>query len=414
MLCTYRHTRRSCHFGYLTQGIVNNLAPLLFTVFQDQYAVSFGQLSQLIVLNFGTQVCMDFFSVWCVDRIGIRRCALAAHLLAAVGLIGMGVLPQVMAPFPGLCIAMVCSAMGSGLIEDLVSPILDGLPVGEAAPPGGKAASMALLHSFCCWGQVAVVLCTTLALHVFGSAHWFLLPLFWALVPLMNLFYLAKVPLPPPLPPEQKTPIHTMLRSRLFWLCLVLMLCAGAAELTMSQWSSLFAERSLGMEKVWGDLFGPCLFAALQGMGRMLYGIYGKRFDLRRALLLSASMCTACYLVTALTHTPLLALLSCAMCGLSVSLMWPGLYSLSARAFPRGGTSMFGMMAVCGDIGCTLGPWLVGTLAGLSGDGMQGGLLAGAAFPLLMAGGLLCIVRRSVRRYAKRTTVKIDKSDEIS
>lgn len=413
MAYTYRHTRRGCYFGYLTQGIVNSLAPLLFTVFQDRYAVSFGQLGQLIVLNFGTQLCMDLFAVWFADRIGLRRCAVAAHLLAAAGLAGMGLLPQWMPPFPALCMAVVCSAMGSGLIEDLVSPILDALPAAETAPRGSKAASMALLHSFCCWGQVAVVLGTTLALHAFGSAHWFVLPLLWAAVPLVNLLYLTRAPLPPPMPEQEKTPVQRLVRSRLFLLCMGLMLCAGAADLTMGQWSSLFAERSLGLEKVWGDLLGPCLFAAFQGAGRMLYGVYGKRFDLRRALLLSASMCTACYLVTALTHTPLLALLGCALCGLSVSLMWPGLYSLSARAFPRGGTPMFAMMAVCGDIGCSLGPWLAGALAGVSGGGMQGGLLAGAAFPLLMAGGLLALVRRGVRARGKSARAEIDKPGQI-
>ncbi|HCA71760.1 MAG: MFS transporter [Oscillospiraceae bacterium] len=390
MQSTYRHTRRACYLGYLTQGIVNSLAPLLFTVFQTDYQISFAQLGQLILLNFGTQLCMDFFSVCFVDRIGIRHCIIGSHLTAMVGLLLMGILPNLIDPFTGLSIAMVCCAMGSGLIEDLVSPILDSLPIPQ------KASSMSLLHSFCCWGQVAVIALTTLSLHYIGSQQWFLLPILWALIPLINLVRFLHVPIPPALPPEKKTPVRSLLHSRLFLLCMLMVLCAGASDLTMSQWSSLFAERGLGVEKVTGDLLGPCLFSVLEGTGRLLYGLFGKKIKLHTAVLSCSVLCVICYLTASLSPYPLPALLGCALCGFSVSLMWPGLYSLAARSFPHGGTSMFGLLAVCGDIGCSLGPWLTG-LAGAEDAGLKRGLLLAVIFPIIMVAGMLCFCLREHR-----------------
>ena len=388
MHSTYRHTRRACYLCYLTQGIVNSLAPLLFTGFQDSYQISFGQLSQLILLNFGTQLCMDFFSVCFVDRIGIRRCMIGSHLTAAAGLVLMGVLPNLIDPFTGLAVAMVCCAMGSGLVEDLVSPILDALPM------AGKASSMSLLHSFCCWGQVAVIAGTTLSLHLLGVHSWFILPMLWALVPLVNLIRFLRVPMPPAIPPEEKTPVGSLLHSRLFLLCMLLVLCAGAADLSMSQWSSLFVERGLGVEKMVGDLLGPCLFSVLEGTGRLLYGLFGEKANLHHALLGCSALCVLCYLLTCLSPFAPLSLLGCALCGLSVSLMWPGLYSLAARSFGSGGTSMFGILAVCGDIGCSLGPWLTG-FAGAGSRGLQSGLLLAVAFPLIMVFGMLCFCKKA-------------------
>lgn len=388
MHSTYRHTRRACYLGYLTQGIVNSLAPLLFTIFQDNYHISFSQLSQLILLNFGTQLIMDFFSVCFVDRIGIKRCIIGSHLAAACGLVLMGILPNLIDPFTGLSISMVICAMGSGLIEDLVSPILDSLPMGQ------KTSSMSMLHSFCCWGQVAVIAGTTLGLHFIGGHFWFLLPLLWALVPLVNLVRFLRVPMPPAMPPEEKIPIGSILHSKLFLLCMLLILCAGAADLSMSQWSSLFAERSLGIPKVAGDLLGPCLFSVLAGTGRLLYGLFGKKINLHYALLGCSVLCVICYLLTSLAPYPLLSLLGCAFCGLSVSLMWPGLYSLAARYFHNGGTSMFGMLAVCGDIGCSLGPWLTG-LAGAGDAGLKNGLLMATVFPIIMSLGMFCFCKRT-------------------
>lgn len=385
---TYRHTRRACYLGYLTQGIVNSLAPLLFTVFQDTYHISFSQLSQLILLNFGTQLCMDFFSVCFVDRIGIMHCIIGSHLMAACGLVLMGILPNLIDPFIGLSIAMVCCAMGSGLVEDLVSPILDALPI------AGKTSSMSLLHSFCCWGQVVVIAGTTLTLHFIGIQSWFVLPLLWALVPVINLIRFLRVPMPPAMPPEEKTPIGSILHSRLFLLCMLLVLCAGAADLSMSQWSSMFAERGLGVEKMVGDLLGPCLFSVLEGTGRLLYGLFGEKVNLHHALLGCSVLCVISYLLTSLSTWSSLSLFGCALCGLSVSLMWPGLYSLAARSFHSGGTSMFGMLAVCGDIGCSLGPWLTG-LAGAGDSGLKSGLLMAVIFPIIMVLGMVCFCKKA-------------------
>ncbi|MDD4807719.1 MAG: MFS transporter [Oscillospiraceae bacterium] len=391
---SWRQTKRACYSGYLTQGIINSLTPLLFTVFQDSYHLNFAQLSQLIVLNFGTQLCMDIFSVFFVDRIGMRRCLTGSHLLAAGGLVLMGILPRVVSPFGGIAFSVVCCGMGSGLIEDLVSPILDSLPDEH------KSSSMSMLHSFYCWGQVAVIAGTTLALHFLGSSQWYLLPICWAVIPAVNLIRFLRVPLAPALPPEEKTPISSLLHSRLYLLCLVLMLCAGAAELSMSQWSSLFAERGLGVPKMTGDLLGPCLFALLEGMGRLLYGLYGDKWNLHQVLLWCSVSCAGCYVLMALARLPLLSLMGCALCGFTVSLMWPGMYSLSSHSFPHGGTSMFGLLAVFGDIGCSAGPWLTG-LFGSGEFGLRQGLLAATAFPAVMVVGMLCFCYKAVRQQEK-------------
>lgn len=401
MPLTYRHTTYACYVGYITQAIVNNLAPLLFVIFQDQFSLSFEQVGRLILLNFGVQLLADILSVRYVDRIGYRRAAILAHALCALGLALLGLLPSLLpSPFIGLHAAVITYALGGGLLEVLVSPIV------EALPNEDKEGSMSLLHAFYCWGQVLVVLASTLFIRLLGSGFWPLLPLLWALVPLCNLLRFRRVPLIDPAKEEQRMPLHELVRDRMFLLALLLMLCAGAAELSMSQWSSMFAERGLGVPKMLGDLLGPCLFALLMGIGRTAYGIYGSRLNLRYALLFCSVLCILCYLTTVFAPWPLLSLCGCALCGLSVSLMWPGTCSMSAARFPRGGTALFGMLAVFGDLGGSLGPWLAGIvsdaapkLPALSGLfaapgadlgqlALKCGLLATAVFPLLMLIGV--------------------------
>lgn len=407
---SYQHTRRACYIGYISQAAVNNLAPILFVVFQRQFSLSYEHISWLILLNFGTQLAVDMLSVQFLDRIGYRAAAILSHALAAAGLLMLGLLPLlVSSPFWGLVPAVVLYALGGGMIEVLVSPLV------EALPGNRKAADMSLLHSFYCWGQVAVVLASTLLVRLIGEERWFLLPILWALVPLGNLLFFRKVPLPALNGEETGPSLRQLFSSRFFLLALLLMTCAGAAEITMSQWSSLFAERALGIDKVMGDLLGPCLFALLMGVGRTAFGLWGNRLPLQKLLLGSALFCAACYAITAFVPSPALSLLGCAFCGLSVSLMWPGLYSYSAARFPAGGTTMFGMLALFGDIGCSLGPWLAGMVSELSQNGglsafaanngltpEQAGLKAGMAavllFPLTMAAGLLLSLCRSYRR----------------
>lgn len=400
----FKSTVFACYRGYITQGIVNNLSPLFFVLFQNKFGISYSLISALILCNFVTQVITDMLSVKYVDRIGYRKSAVIAHALAFLGLVMQGTLPNVLpAPYVGLVLATIVNGVGGGLIEVIISPIVDSCP-GDA-----KASAMSLLHSFYCWGQVGVVLITTLLLRLIGEDLWFIIPILWSLLPLYNLFRFLKVPLMPTVPEEEKTPLKTLFTSKIFLVALLLMLCAGASELAMSQWSSLFAERALGVTKVIGDLLGPCLFAVFMGIGRTIYGVWGEKIHLTGAMVFCAALCILCYLGTALFENPWLSLLSCALCGFSVSLMWPGTFSLTSAAYPKGGTAMFGILAVLGDVGCSVGPALMGAVSGaVSGNtniaasfpnltadqlGLKSGMLFSAVFPAFILIGVLLLTR---------------------
>lgn len=398
---TYTCTLHACYWGYIVQALIANLAPLFFVTFQADFHISFEQIGRLILLTFGIQLIVDLLSVKFVDKIGYRASLIVAHVAAATGLVLLGTLPQILPePYVGLTAAVIVYAVGGGLIEVLISPIVDSLP-SEA-----KASSMSLLHAFYSWGQVLVILVTTICVGFTGDELWWVYPLLWALVPLTNLFRIIRMPLMPPPSEEDKIPLKRLFSSRVFFIALLMMLCAGAAELSMSQWSSLFAEKGLGVPKLMGDLLGPCLFGLLMGIGRTIYGIWGSRFDLKKAMLLSGLLCIVCYGVTVFVPSPLPALLGCAFCGLSVSLMWPGTISLSAARFPGAGTALFSMLALAGDFGCSLGPWLTGAVSdaaqrlpflqdamresGLAPDqwGLRAGLAAAVIFPLLLVLGI--------------------------
>ena len=381
---SYRGTRMACYRGYIVQGIVNNLSPLFFVIFQREFGISYAMISSLILFNFVTQIAVDVLCVRFIDRIGYRAATVTAHICCTLGLVLLGILPRVLpAPFLGLALATMITAIGGGVIEVAVSPIIDSLP-SEA-----KDAKMSLLHSFYCWGQVAVVLLTTLAVRLIGEALWWVLPLVWAALPFYNIFAFAKAPLLPTVAEEEKTPLGQLGRSKLFLMSMLLMLCAGASELAMSQWSSLFAEQALGVDKVVGDLLGPCLFAVFMGIGRTIYGVWGDRLDLYKSLLATAVLCVFCYLGAALLAVPLLSLFCCALCGFSISLMWPGVLSSTAAAFPKGGAAMFGLLAVCGDIGCSSGPALTGMVSEWAS--LRTGMLSAGIFPLIM---ILCLIPR--------------------
>lgn len=418
----FKSTVFACYRGYITQGIVNNLSPLFFVLFQNKFGISYSLISTLILCNFVTQVITDMLSVKYVDRIGYRKSAVIAHALAFLGLVMQGTLPNVLpAPYVGLVLATIVNGVGGGLIEVIISPIVDSCP-GDA-----KASAMSLLHSFYCWGQVGVVLITTLLLRLIGEDLWFIIPILWSLLPLYNLFRFLKVPLTPTVPEEEKTPLKTLFTSKIFLMALLLMLCAGASELAMSQWSSLFAERALGVTKVIGDLLGPCLFAVFMGIGRTIYGVWGEKIHLTGAMVFCAALCILCYLGTALFENPWLSLLSCALCGFSVSLMWPGTFSLTSAAYPKGGTAMFGILAVLGDVGCSVGPALMGAVSGaVSGNaniaasfpnltadqlGLKSGMLFSAVFPAFILIGVLLLTRFH-KAANKKPNPKADLSEE--
>ena len=389
---TYRHTLYASYLGYITQAICNNLPPLLFVTFNERFGVTLGQLGLLVSINFFIQMAVDLLAARYVDRIGHRRAVVLAQALSTLGLVLLGVLPYVLAnAFAAILLPIAISAVGGGLLEVLVSPIVESLP-GEH-----KEKAMSLLHSFYCWGHVAVVLLSTAYFALAGVDNWRYLPFLWAALPLLNAFLYAKVPMRPPLAAHERTPLKALFSRRLFWLFLLMMVCAGASEQAMSQWSSLFVERGLAVGKTVGDLLGPCAFAVLMGLARLLYGILGDRLNIRRAMALSAGLCVACYLLAANAPHPLLGLLGCAVTGFSVGLMWPGTFSMVARAFPQGGTAMFAMLALAGDVGCSAGPGLVGVISG--GSGLSAGLMAACAFPAVMFFSAACL---SLRHHAGR------------
>lgn len=408
---TYRNTTFACYRGYMTQAIINNLAPLLFIIFQTDYSISYEKLGQLVLVNFASQLLTDLWASKYADHYGYRKCMVAAHTLCTIGLIGLGLLPMLLpSPFLGLNIAVILYAIGGGLLEVVVSPII------EALPNDNKEASMSLLHSFYCWGQMLVVFASTLLLWLIGRDLWFLLPILWAMFPLYNLFQFLRVPLLPLVKEGHGLKLKQLLSAPAFYLAMLLMICAGASELTMSQWSSLFAEKGLQLPKLFGDLLGPGLFALFMALGRTLYGYLGERLPLKLSLFGSSILCILTYLVTVFSPYPLLSLFACSICGLSVSLMWPGTFSLASAAFPKGGTLMFGLLAVCGDLGCSFGPWLAGKISDyvqVTGHtlsiwvtstltteqlGLRSGLLSATIFPLAMAVALL--IFRSRRRSA--------------
>ncbi len=390
---TYRHTLQASYLGYVTQAIVNNLPPLLFIVFSRDFGISLEKIGLLISLNFGVQIATDLACAHLTDKIGYRISAVVAHALSALGLVLMGFLPHVMDPYAGLVIAMVVNAVGGGMIEVLISPIVESLPGDK------KAASMSLLHSFYCWGQTAVVLFSTLFFVAFGLASWRWVTALWALVPFFNMFFFMRVPLCALVEEGQGMGLRALFRKGAFWLLLLMMVCAGASEQAMAQWASLFAELGLGVSKTVGDLLGPCAFAVLMGLARVYFGSKGAHLPLTRVLALSALLCVGSYFVAVFSPLPLLSLAGCALCGLSVGAMWPATISLSSRRFPQGGTAMFAMLALAGDLGCSGGPGLVGLVSSRAEQGLawvrtlfqggeqaalKAGILLAVAFPVLM------------------------------
>ena len=380
----YQKTIYACFTAYIVQAIVNNFVPLLFLTFQSGYHIPLSRITLLVTFNFGLQLLVDLASVGFVDRIGYRASMVLAHALAALGLALLAILPELLpSPFLGILLSVMVYAVGGGLIEVVVSPVV------EACPSDHKEQAMSLLHSFYCWGQVAVVLLSTVFFALFGTEHWRVLALAWALVPLGNLFAFLRVPIAPLMKDGEKgLALGELARNKMFWVFLLMMLCAGASEQGVSQWASTFAEKGLGVSKTVGDLAGPMAFAVLMGTSRAVYGKYGEKLDLDRFMAGSALLCAAAYLCVALVPSPVVGLVGCAVCGLSVGIMWPGTFSKAAAGLPRGGTARFALMALAGDMGCSGGPTLVGMVSSALGDDLKKGVLAGIVFPVLLLAGL--------------------------
>ena len=389
----YKSTIRACFAGYVVQAVVNNFVPLLFLTFQSQYGIPLSQVTLLITINFALQLAVDGVSVFFIDRIGYRAAAVIAHICAALGLVGLAFLPDLLpSPFAGLLLSVLLYALGGGLLEVIVSPIV------ESCPSDHKAQTMSILHSFYCWGSAGVIVISTLFLKVFGASSWKILAAIWALLPLANCFVFTKVPLAP-LVAEGGTGMHIgqLFRSRVFWVIMLMMLCAGASEQAVSQWASTFAEKGLGVSKAVGDLAGPTVFALLMATSRLFYGKFGAKIDLNKAMMASALLCVVSYLLIGLTNSPVLGLVGVGLCGLAVGIFWPGTFSTAAASLRGGGTAMFALMALAGDLGCSGGPTLAGAIAGAFGDNLRLGILCAVAFPALMILGILLIRRTDAK-----------------
>ncbi len=380
----YKHTFYASYAGYFVQAIINNFIPLLFLTFQDSFGLSYDKISLLIVINFGVQLCVDFLSAYFIDKIGYRVSVIAAHVFACIGLAGLSIFPFMIEPYMGIILSIVIYATGSGLIEVIISPLV------EACPSDSKAGAMSLLHSFYCWGQMCVVLFSTLFFNIAGIGNWRLLSLLWACVPLINGIYFCLVPIPKVLSENKGMGIKNLFKTKLFYVLAVIMLCSGASELAMSQWASAFAESGLKVSKTMGDLLGPCLFAVLMGSARVLYSKFSDVIPLSKVMIGSAVLCTMSYLVAGLSPYPIVSLLACAVCGFSVGIMWPGTFSLAAEKIPTGGTAMFALLALFGDSGCASGPAIVGKMTTLFGDDLGKGLLFAVVFPVVM---IVCVAK---------------------
>lgn len=374
----YNKTITACFLAYIVQAIINNFVPLLFLTFQSDYGIPLSQITLLVTFNFGIQLAVDLLSVGFVDRIGYRASMVLAHLLSGVGLLLLTVLPELLG-FGGILFSVMVYAIGGGLLEVLVSPVV------EACPSEHKEKAMSMLHSFYCWGHVGVVLLSTAFFHVFGVENWKILALVWAALPLLNGLTFTRVPMASLIKEgEQGLKIRQLFSMKTFWILLLMMLCAGASEQAVSQWASAFAEKGLGISKTAGDLAGPMAFGVLMGLSRLFYGKYGDRIPLERFMGLSCTLCILAYLGISLFPVPQLSLVACAVCGLSVGILWPGTFSSASAMLPAGGTAMFALLALGGDAGCTLGPTLVGMVSGIAGDNLKLGILAAVSFPLIL------------------------------
>ncbi len=386
----YRKTLTACYLGFVTQAICSNFTPLLFLTFKSAYGIGFEKLALIPFAFYLTQLLIDLAAAKFVDKIGYRICVVSSQVLSAAGLVLMAVLPELLpVPFSGILIAVVLYAIGSGLVEVLVSPIV------EACPFENKDGTMSLLHSFYCWGAVGVILGSTLFFTVFGISNWKILTVIWAAVPLYNAFNFIACPIERLTEDGESMSPGQLLRLPLFWLLILLMVCSGASEASMAQWASAFAESAMGVSKTVGDLAGPCLFAAFMGIARVIYGKMSERLDLVRTMTACGLLCVVCYLTASLASLPVLGLAGCALCGIAVGIMWPGSISISSQKCPKGGTAMFAFLALAGDLGATVSPAMVGGVSNLAGGDLKSGLLVATVFPLILTIGLIGLNRRT-------------------
>ena len=390
----FKGTMYACFIGYIVQAVVNNFAPLLFLTFEKEYGIPLSQITMLITFNFGIQLVIDLLSAKFIDKIGYRTAIVAAHVFSAVGLISLTFLPGLLPnAFVGLLIAIVIYAIGGGLIEVLISPIM------ESCPSDNKEKAMSLLHSFYCWGHVGVVALSTLFFAVFGIENWKILAIIWALIPIANSIFFTRVPIAPLIEEgETGMTIKELVKNSTFWVLMLMMVCSGASEQGVSQWASTFAEKGLNVSKTIGDLAGPMAFALLMGTSRAIFGKFGDKFDLDRFMLGSSILCILSYLCISLAPSSVVSLIGCSLCGLSVGIMWPGSFSKASAALKNGGTALFALLALAGDVGCSAGPTLVGFVSDAASDNLKLGILSGIIFPILLVAGILLLKKKKTSK----------------
>lgn len=389
----YNKTVYACFIAYIVQAIINNFAPLLFLTFSNSYNLPLTQITFLVTINFLIQLSIDLLSVFFVDKLGYKNSMLIAHFLAFLGLALLAILPNIISPFIGLLIAVILYAIGGGLIEVIVSPII------EACPSENKEQAMSLLHSFYCWGQVGVVLISTIFFSIFNIKNWPILAIIWSIVPLANMFFFKKVPVPNLLANEEKgMSLKELFKTNIFWLFIILMALAGACEQSISQWASVFAESGLKVSKTTGDLLGPMFFAIMMGTSRLIYGKFGDKLPLKKSMIFTSVLCLIAYLILAFNSNAVLGLLALGLAGFSVGLLWPGTFSLASAALPKGGTALFALLALGGDLGCSGGPTYVGLFSSVS---INDGIRHAVIFPIILIICLLIFISYDEKKKKK-------------
>ncbi|WP_244833612.1 MFS transporter [Clostridium sp. BJN0001] len=384
----YNYTVYACFIGYITQAIVNNFLPLLFVTLNKQYNIPLDKITFIIALNFSIQLIIDLFSAVFIDKIGYRASVIIAHIFSSLGLILLAILPNALEnPYIGIVISASLYAVGGGIIEVMISPIV------EACPTNDKSAKMSLLHSFYCWGQAGVILFSTLFFAFFGLNNWAILSVLWAMIPIFNTILFFKVPIKALNEENESMPVKHLMRNKLFYILIILMICAGACEQAVSQWASYFAEKGLNVNKNIGDLLGPCFFALLMGSSRLLYSKKSSKVSLKKFMILSGILCIISYLMISLSTNSVIGLLGCGLCGLSVGILWPGTFSMSAERIKGGGTFMFALLAFGGDVGCSSGPFVVGIVTQMFSGDIKKGIFSALIFPVVLIFSLLFIKR---------------------
>ena len=406
----YDTTKKCSYVGYITQAVSINLAPLLFIIFQKEFHISYAALGALTLINFVTQLFVDIISAFFLDRIGYRKSAVLSQVFSAAGLFLLPILAGMPFHYAGICVATVIYSVGAGLIEVVINPIMTSIPQDEKG-------SLIFLHSFYCWGQLMVVLITTLALKIFGSEAWRVITPAWGIIPLINAFAFMKAPLATDVPEKKEEMNYSQIRSGTFLLILILMICAGGAELAMAQWASIFAQNALGVDKLIGDIMGPCLFALFMGIGRSIHGIIGDRENFKLHIYINSALCVACYLLASFAKNPYVALSGCALCGYAVSIMWPGTVDIASKKFPEGSGTVYGLIAMAGDIGCSIAPYLTGVLADLSHDksgGLRIAMPVNIIYPVIFAFIFFLISRMDKPELGKAQAIKGGNYDNTS